>query len=285
MNETSEETAVGNDIELESRIRRKRSRNSLLMEEDGKWRPFWQRGRTTLDEMTGQSHQKNTRYQKLSSRKNVSRKNKLYHSNLDLSSVGRVRKRVKISKSVSMQGLNRMPPIDSAKTELRNNTTRLSRTNSHLNLPVLEPDVDLNGGLGSRDNSAGTSFRGISRHGRTSAVRVSYDDVETTTDDEVYLSDDDPEISRRNLDKAGDYIVEHDWILKGKLEKEARKVKNLHNKVKIVLPDEDPLETIQSRMDEINMMVKPRAEFGNFLETIDPEQKERIVVSVIEILI
>ncbi|XP_052792872.1 uncharacterized protein LOC128226836 isoform X2 [Mya arenaria] len=40
--------------------------------------------------------------------------------------------------------------------------------------------------------------------------------------------------------------------------------------------DEDPLETIQSRMDEINMMVNPRAELGNYLETIDPAQKERI---------
>ncbi|XP_045203583.2 uncharacterized protein LOC123556719 isoform X2 [Mercenaria mercenaria] len=278
MDETSAENfTTTNSRETEGRIHRKRSRNSLLMEEDGKWRPFWQRGHTTLDEMKEQKREKNMRYPKFSMRKNVPRKNRLYHSNLDLRSVGRTAKKVKISKSVSMHGLNRMPPIDSGKREIRNNQSKLSRTNSQLNLPVLEPDIELNGAVGSRDNSAGTSVRSSVRYGRTSVMRANEEEVEESEDEDVYLSDDDPEVSRRNLDKAGDYIVEHDWILKGELEKEARKVKTLHNKVQIVLPDEDPLESIQSRMDEINMMVKPRAEFGNYLETIDPEQKEKIV--------
>ncbi|KAH3835165.1 uncharacterized protein LOC127878895 isoform X2 [Dreissena polymorpha] len=41
--------------------------------------------------------------------------------------------------------------------------------------------------------------------------------------------------------------------------------------------DDDPLETIKTRMEEINMMVKPRAELGNFLNTIDPAQRNRIM--------
>lgn len=248
--------------------RRKRNRNALQTDDEGKWRPFWQRGHTTLDDL------------KQNLRVKYPRKIKLYHSNIDLSSAGRARKKVKISKSVSLLGLNHgMPPIENISRYSRNNSKKLTRTNSHLNLPQIEPDVDINGAPQSRGNSAVTSGKSSSRNGRISGMREQEPETEPSSeeDDDVYQSDDDPVVSRKNLDKAGEYIVEHDWILKEELAKEARQVKSLHNKIQIALPDEDPLETIQSRMDEINMMVKPRAELGNYLETIDPEQKQRIV--------
>lgn len=286
MDEISGERANTDIYDKSTRNRRKRPKKTFHAEDEGKWRPYWQRGHTTLDEVNEKLRENNMRNPKFLLRKNVSRKTKLYHSNLDLSSFGSLPKKVKISKSVSMQGLHRMPPIDSAPRERKTNTNKLSRTNSHLNLPVLEPDIELTGGMGSRDNSAGTSARISSRTGRTSGMHERDEEIESSSgEDEVYLSDDDPVVSRKNLDKAGDYIVEHDWILKEQLAKEARQVKSLHNKVNIILPDEDPLETIKSRMSEINMMVKPRAEYGNYLETIDPEQKERIVVSIYEYII
>lgn len=276
MDEMAEEDSTNS--ETNTRTRRKKSRKTFHAEEDGKWRPFWQRGHTTLDELNEKMREKNVRDPRIKLKRKVPRKTKLYHSSLDLSSIGRAPKKVKISKSVSMQGLHHMPPIDSAQRDNRSLTGSLTRTNSHLNLPILEPSVELTGRVGSRDTSAGTSARINSSSGRISGMREQEEDVEESSDDEdVYLSDDDPVVSRKNLDKAGDYIVEHDWILKEKIAKEARQMKSLHYKVTIPLPDEDPLETIKTRMDEINMMVKPRAEYGNYLETIDPEQKEKIV--------
>lgn len=281
MGETQEDDGSGSEFVINGRTKRKRSRKMFQTEDEGKWRPFWHRGHTTITETNEQLRERNLRNPKIILKKHTPRKTKLYHSNLDLSSAGRVRKKVKISKSVSMQGLHVIPPIDSAKRESRNNTSKLSRTNSHLNLPHIEPDIELNVGIGSRDNSAGTSGRHSSRNGRISGMREEEEDAKSSSDeDDVYLSDDDPIVSRKNLDKAGDYIVEHDWILKEELAKEARQVKSLHFKIQIDIPDEDPLETIQTRMDEINMMVKPRAEFGNYLETIDTEQKERIMVGI-----
>lgn len=41
--------------------------------------------------------------------------------------------------------------------------------------------------------------------------------------------------------------------------------------------DEDPMEAIQSRLDEVTMMVKPKAEWGNFIDTIEPEQRAKIM--------
>ncbi|WAQ99542.1 hypothetical protein MAR_023915 [Mya arenaria] len=266
------------EVVVNGEVRQRRTRNVARVAEDGtKWRPFWQRGHTTIEEMKEKYHEREKR-----NRKNMTGfygKTKLSHSNLDVSSAGGARKKVKISKYASSQGLHRMPPIDvSSKNGGENiNPARLSCTNSSLNLPNIDPQQEVIHEIKTRDNSAVTSGRTRSRNGHNARHDGNDNQSEQSESEaDIYLSDEDPEVSRRNLDKAGDYIVEHDWILKGNLETEARKVAVLHNRVKIVLPDEDPLETIQSRMDEINMMVNPRAELGNYLETIDPAQKERI---------
>jgi len=242
-----------------------------------KWRPYWQRGQTTLDEMNEQFRNRDKNGPKRLLKTAIPRKTRLYHSSLDLRSTGKVKKKVKIAKYASTQGLHRMPPIHSAKTLDTFGSQRLSHGNSSLNLPQIDPEQELTGEPGSRDNSAATSCRMSTRNGHGFGLFDS--ESESESEDEIYQSDEDPYVSRQNLDKAGDYIVEHDWILKETLANEARKVHTLHNKVNIVLPDEDPLESIKSRIDEIQLMVKPRAEFGNFLDTIDPEQKEKIVVS------
>lgn len=242
-----------------------------------KWRPFWHRGRTTLDEMNEQLRKREIQNNKKSLKTVNPKKTRLYHSSLDLRSTGRVKKKVKISKYASSQGLNRMPPIHNTRTRESFTSARLSHGNSSLNLPQIDPEQEVTGEPGSRDNSAGTSCRMSTRNGHGFGLIDS--EEESEAEEDIYPSDEDPGVSRQNLDKAGDYIVEHDWILKENLAKEARKVNSMHNKIKIVLPDEDPLEAIKSRMDEIQLMVKPRAELGNFLQTIDPEQRERIMVS------
>lgn len=270
--------AVLPDISVGERAPRV-NRDVIGNDEGGKWRPFWHRGRTTLDEMNEQLRQRD----KLQGKKmklGSPRRTRMYHSSLDLRSSGKVKKKVKISKFASTQGLNRMPPIaTSRKSASTLFSARLSHGNSSLNLPQIDPEEEITGEAGSRDNSAATSGRISTRGGNLFGLDDSYEETDSESEEDIYPSDEDPCVSRQNLDKAGDYIVEHDWILKETLLKEARKVNSMHNKIKIVLPDEDPLEAIKTRMEEINLMVKPRAELGNYLDTIDPGQKEKIVVS------
>lgn len=265
VNKTQENINGYSNAVYDQNLRKRTIDGQQVANGDEKWRPFWQRGQTTYEEMKELSR----------SRRPVTQRTKLHHSNMDLSSAGRERKKAKMSKSASVQGLNHYSRTDRSRGNRHMGI--LSRNNSHLILPQIEPDVEINGSRGSSAHMSAHS----SRHSATSGAREPLPiDESSSEDDDIYESDDDPVISRQNLDKAGDYIVEHDWILKGKIAKEARKVKVLHHKVQIPLPDDDALETIKSRMDEINMMVKPRAEYGNFLDTIDPEQKARIMVCI-----
>lgn len=42
-------------------------------------------------------------------------------------------------------------------------------------------------------------------------------------------------------------------------------------------PEEDPVEMMENRMDEVRAMMRPKAELGHFLEKIDPEQRAKIL--------
>lgn len=268
------------EVIVNGELKQRRTRRVARETDDGsKWRPYWHRGHTTIDERRQQASEREKRTS--TALVNTGLRKKLYHSNLDISSAGKSTKRVKIAQYASTQGLNGIPFVENGLRNVHEHANaRLSITNSSLNLPSIDPEQDLRCDVNCRDLSAVTSRSGA-RNGRLSSTNGTINDTESDeSDEEVYKSDDDPEVSRKNLDKAGDYIVEHDWILKGNIQEEARRVALKHNKVRIPLPDEDPLEAISLRMEEVNRMVKPRAELGNFLDTIDPEQRNRIMVRI-----
>ena len=237
-----------------------------------KWTPFWQRGHLLDDRDKNDGHLL----------KSSSKKIKLFHSSLDISSSNNRRrgKKVTISKSVSVQnGLHHMPPIENIVSSAKRDK-RPSRTMTGLNslaLPKIDPDVAIEGERNSRESSAvtGVTFE----NGLFTGTGESDVDSDSGGEEEVYLSDDDPEVSRKNLEKAGEYIVDHDWILHENLAKEARRMSCVRNQTRIIVPDDDPMEAIQSRLDEVSMMVKPKAEWGNFIDTIEPEQRAKIMVS------
>ena len=259
--------------QLYGRIDNCKTRENADDKDEDKWTPFWQRG-----------HQDDKSERNLL--KSASKKVKLFHSSLDISSNSKRRgKRVTISKSVSVQnGLNHMPPIENGNSNTRRskmfekNLTGLSS----LALPKIDPDVAIEGERDSRESSAtiGVSFE----LGRNNGAGGSDTDSDSGGEEEVYLSDDDPEVSRKNLEKAGEYIVDHDWILQENLAKEARRMSSVRNQTRIIVPDDDPMEAIQSRLDEVTMMVKPKAEWGNFIDTIEPEQRAKIMVSTLLII-
>ena len=239
-----------------------------------KWTPFWQRAQLR-DHTT------------LLSRGHIlrpsSKKVKLFHSNLDLSSSSNKKgKKVRISKSVSVQnGLNHMPPIENpnSKTKRGKLFEKTLTGLGSLALPKIDPDVAIEGERNSRESSATNGI--LYENGRMSGLDDSDEETDSEAEEEVYLSDDDPDVSRRNLEKAGDYIVDHDWILQENIAKEARRMSTIRKQIRIHVPDDDPMEAIQSRLDEVSMMVKPKAEWGNFIDTIEPEQRDRIMVRLL----
>ena len=250
-------------------------RHTERVKDDEKWTPFWQRG-----------HDTEIKHAKSVSDGHVLRPSskhvKLFHSTLDISSNNKKKhKRVTISKSVSMQnGLNHMPPIENANIKRRKKRGILKDRNmiglSSLALPKIDPDIAVEV---ERDSRESTATNGVLDNGRLSDNNDSDNETDSQASEEIYLSDDDPDVSRQNLDKAGDYIVDHDWILQENLAKEARRMSTARKQMRIIIPDEDPMEAIQSRLDEVTMMVKPKAEWGNFIDTIEPEQRAKIMVS------
>ncbi|KAK7485946.1 hypothetical protein BaRGS_00022812 [Batillaria attramentaria] len=82
---------------------------------------------------------------------------------------------------------------------------------------------------------------------------------------------------RARAEKAAEFEVEHNWMLKEEAEMKVKKFDQTKRKLAIFLPEDDPLEGISNRLEEIQSMVKPKAELSEFLVDMTPEQRERIL--------
>ncbi|RUS70055.1 hypothetical protein EGW08_022180, partial [Elysia chlorotica] len=82
--------------------------------------------------------------------------------------------------------------------------------------------------------------------------------------------------SRLKKERAAEFEIAHNWLLKEETEIQAKKFVQTKRKLTICLPDDDPLEGINNRLEEVQSMVKPKVELSDFLEELDPEQRERI---------
>ncbi|GFO10676.1 cyclic nucleotide-binding domain-containing protein 2-like [Plakobranchus ocellatus] len=101
------------------------------------------------------------------------------------------------------------------------------------------------------------------------------EEVEEESDDD----DLDEVQSRQKKERAAEFEIAHNWLLKEETEIQAKKFIQTKRKLTICLPDDDPLEGINNRLEEVQSMVKPKVELSDFLEELDPEQRERIYVS------
>lgn len=86
---------------------------------------------------------------------------------------------------------------------------------------------------------------------------------------------------RARAEAAAEYEVEHNWLLKEQEEIRARNLLLTKRKLTILLPEDDPLENISNRLEEVQSMVKPKAEFSTLLKDLPSEQKDRILVSTL----
>ena len=84
----------------------------------------------------------------------------------------------------------------------------------------------------------------------------------------------------RDVQKTVNEEVEHNWVLQEENSKNERKLRALESHISISVPDEDPMVTIQRRIEEVRMMTrnKNRGEDG-ILVWLPPERREYVMVS------
>ncbi|XP_052673272.1 uncharacterized protein LOC128155546 isoform X3 [Crassostrea angulata] len=215
---------------------------------------------------------------------NVGKARRAYHSNLNLPKAFTQYDLVQsgFGKSVSMEGLNRNhTTIDSGrrKSKLLKIPKAESREALPLCLPRLEPEVDLDLDADARDVSATTRLASqLDSNPRGTAEPDVRTEHESDSDESDYLNnyDDDTETAHKKLDQIGKFEMEHNWLLHEGFEREKEDFVNKSRKINIPIPDENPVTTVNSRIDEINSMVKPKADIGILIQNMNPEQKEKI---------
>ncbi|KAJ8298347.1 hypothetical protein KUTeg_024878 [Tegillarca granosa] len=203
---------------------------------------------------------------------------RLYNSSLSLS---RAFTQVDFkSKSLSTEGLHRWP-TSVGHGSRRKETPKKAKAYERLPLilPKLEPDVNLDLDVETRDESAivkpSPEKDIILENGLDSEFEERPESEDN--DDDYFNFDDDTATARKKLETLGSFEMEHNWILQEDLRQKQEDILIHSKKVRISIPDEDPMATIQNRIEELQTMSKPRAEFANFIETLSPEQKDRIM--------
>ncbi|KAL3880115.1 hypothetical protein ACJMK2_032384, partial [Sinanodonta woodiana] len=237
------------------------------------WKPYWQR-------KNGQNENRSPTSTLSRNYRLVRREATLHQSYQDLRS-HRSSQKLYLPKSVSMGGLHSTPYVlqntDMNKKSHSNNILAFSKSDSSLEITMINPSEVEERGERNNDESNEAS-QPCANQNESAEKIVQKDENEDEEENDIYLSDDDPVVSRENLDKAGTYLVEHDWMLKNRLEKDSKRLIRSHKKLRIPIPDDDPLDTIQNRLEEISLMVKSKAKRSNQLDTMDQEQRTRIMV-------
>ncbi|XP_061164329.1 uncharacterized protein LOC133173364 isoform X1 [Saccostrea echinata] len=215
---------------------------------------------------------------------NVGKTRRVYHSNLNLPKAFTQYDLMQsgFGKSMSMEGLNRNHTtlVDSSR---RKKMSKIQKNESKETLPLclprLEPEVDLDLDVEARDVSATTrlaSQMDSNPRGTTEPeVRTEH---ESDSDESDYLNDyrDDTETAHKRLEQIGVFEMEHNWLLHEGFEREKELFVTKSRKINIALPDENPITTVNSRIEEVNSMVKPKADIGMLLKNMNPEQQEKI---------
>lgn len=218
---------------------------------------------------------------------NVGKTRRAYHSNLNLPKAFTQYDIMQsgFGKSVSMEGLNRNhTTLDSGRRKkkfFKKIPKAESKEALPLCLPRLEPEVDLDLDVEARDVSATTRLASqMDSNPRETAEPDVRTEHESDSDESDYLNnyEDDTETAHRKLDQIGKFEMEHNWLLHEGFEREKETFINKSRKINIPIPDENPVTTVNSRLDEVHSMVKPKADIGILIQNMSPEQQEKIKV-------
>ena len=199
---------------------------------------------------------------------------RLYHSNVNLPrSVTQYEISKNLGKSLENLPKSKTTLLEKKKSIMQDDKgERLS-----LLLPHIEPDCDINLDVNARDASATIMSPSLSGDDvMRNAAKTSNEKL----DNFDYLTnfDDDNETAKNKLYKVGQYEMEHNWILHEGLQKNLENFDKEGKKLQISIPDNKSKAPITDRIQEVKSMLKPRAELGDFINNMDPAQKERIKV-------
>ncbi|XP_021375927.1 uncharacterized protein LOC110464811 isoform X2 [Mizuhopecten yessoensis] len=211
---------------------------------------------------------------------------RLYHSNLNIpKSLTQYDFISSSKKSSSMDALHRVKTTFPAQRQRRERHRKevIKRDEGDrlpLILPKLEPDIDIDLDVTVRDASA--KVNEVSMSDKSEDERMSYDeetanDADSEASDDYFNFDDDTATARSKLEKIGEFEMEHNWLLHEDLQRKRDEFNSQSKKLRVSLPEEDPVEMMENRMDEVRSMMRPKAELGHFLDKIDPEQREKIM--------
>ncbi|XP_060065313.1 uncharacterized protein LOC132545633 [Ylistrum balloti] len=211
---------------------------------------------------------------------------RLYHSNLSIpKSLTQYDFVSSTKKSSSMDALHRLKTTFPAQRQRRERHRKEvvkqdDGTRLPLILPKLEPDVDIDLDVTARDASA--KVNEVSPSDKSEDDHMSYDeeaanDADSEASDDYFNFDDDTATARSKLEKIGEFEMEHNWLLQEDLQRKRDEFNSQSKKLRVSLPEEDPVEMMENRMEEVRSMMRPKAELGHFLDKIDPVQREKIM--------
>ncbi|XP_069131294.1 uncharacterized protein [Argopecten irradians] len=211
---------------------------------------------------------------------------RLYHSNLSIpKSLTQYDFLSSSKKSSSMDALHRLkttfPSQRQRRERHRKGVVKQEDGNRlPLILPKLEPAIDIDLDVTERDASAKVNEVSVSDKsddGHMSCDEEVANDADSEGSDDYFNFDDDTATARSKLEKIGEFEMEHNWLLQEDLQRKRDEFNTQSKKLRVSLPEEDPVEMMENRMDEVRAMMRPKAELGHFLEKIDPEQRAKIL--------
>ncbi|XP_033742595.1 uncharacterized protein LOC117329022 isoform X2 [Pecten maximus] len=211
---------------------------------------------------------------------------RLYHSNLSIpKSLTQYDFISSSKKSSSMDALHRLKTTFPTQRQRRDRHRKglIKQEDGNrlpLILPKLEPDIDIDLDVTARDASA--KVNEVSMSDKSEDEHMSYDeevanDADSEGSDDYFNFDDDTATARSKLEKIGEFEMEHNWLLQEDLQRKRDEFNTQSKKLRVSLPEEDPVEMMENRMEEVRGMMRPKAELGHFLEKIDPAQRATIM--------
>ena len=99
---------------------------------------------------------------------------------------------------------------------------------------------------------------------------------EDSEDDE---DDEDEDGGFTEVERIAEEEVKHNWLLEEENKIRMKRFENRKNRLMIHISDDDTVDAIDDRLEELRMMAKPRKDERHVLDRLSKDQRERILVS------
>ena len=88
-----------------------------------------------------------------------------------------------------------------------------------------------------------------------------------------------PDSQRLEAERQAEEEVKHNWLLEEENKSRMKRFESRCNRLTIAISDEDAVDAIEDRLEELRMMAKPRKDERSVLDRLTADQREKILVS------